>query len=145
MRALVLIHEAFAPTGGIAKFNADLLQALCAYGPVSEVVALPRHLDQVPASLPSNLRYVAEGARGRVAYLATLVRLLMTRARFDLVICGHINLLPAAVLCRLRTPAPILLVLHGIDAWRPGRRRAYHSRIAGGSIVLRQRRPGPPL
>ena len=55
MKALVLIHEAFAPTGGIAKFNADLLQALCAYGPVSEVVVLPRHPPHVPMHLPSNL------------------------------------------------------------------------------------------
>ena len=123
MRALVLIHGAFGAPGGIGKFNSDLLKALCAYGPVSEVVALPRHLDQVPASLPPNLRYVAEGARGRVAYFWALARLLMTRARFDLVICGHVNLLPATVLCRLRTPAPILLVLHGIDAWQPSRRR----------------------
>ena len=91
MKVLVLIHGAFGAPGGIGKFNADLLQALCAYGPVSEVVALPRHPPEVPAHLPENLHYLTEGTGGVVAYLATLVRLLMTGHRFDLVICGPIT------------------------------------------------------
>lgn len=123
MKVLVLIHHAFGARGGIARFNSDLLKALCLYPRLTEVVALPRHPPEVSAHLPENLRYLTDGAHGKLAYLAALVRLLMTGRRFDLVICGHINLLPAAVLCRLRTPAPILLVLHGIDAWQPSRRR----------------------
>ena len=123
MKVLVLIHEAFGARGGIGKFNSDLLKALCLYPRLTEVVALPRNLTQVPAHLPENLHYLTDGAGSVVAYLATLARLLMTGRRFDLVICGHINLLPAAVLCRLRPPAPILLVLHGIDAWQPSTHR----------------------
>ena len=123
MKVLVLIHEAFGARGGIGKFNSDLLKALCLYPRLTEVVALPRNLTQVPAHLPENLHYLTDGAGSVVAYLATLARLLMTSRRFDLVICGHINLLPAALLCRLRGSAPILLVLHGIDAWQPSTHR----------------------
>ncbi|HVV73542.1 MAG TPA: glycosyltransferase family 4 protein [Verrucomicrobiae bacterium] len=57
---------------------------------------------------------------------------------FDLILCGHINLLPLAVLARsisggrfqpsslLRRPQPrppIVLVVHGVEAWRPCGRR----------------------
>jgi len=48
---------------------------------------------------------------------------------FDLLICGHINLLPAAFLARRlmrRSPrslpsaqCPLLLVIHGLDVWQP--------------------------
>jgi len=122
MKVLVLIHGAFGARGGIARFNRDLLKALCAYPKCRDVVAIPRHLPEVQEQLPGNLRYLTDGAHGKLAYLAALVRLFVTGRRFDLVICGHINLLPAALLCRLRGSAPILLVMYGIDAWQPGAR-----------------------
>jgi hypothetical protein len=62
MKVLVLIHGAFGAPGGIGKFNSDLLQALCLYPRLTEVVALPRHLPHVPMHLPSNLEYVTDGA-----------------------------------------------------------------------------------
>jgi phosphatidylinositol alpha-1,6-mannosyltransferase len=39
--------------------------------------------------------------------------------RFDLIFCGHINLLPIAFLLRFWARAPVALVIHGIDAWEP--------------------------
>src|SRR5262245_45220130 len=42
MRILVLVTDAFGGHGGIAKFNRDLLQALCSHPGVAEVVAIPR-------------------------------------------------------------------------------------------------------
>jgi glycosyltransferase involved in cell wall biosynthesis len=41
------------------------------------------------------------------------------RATFNAIICGHINLLPVAVLAAWLQGAPLLLILHGIDAWDP--------------------------
>jgi glycosyltransferase involved in cell wall biosynthesis len=37
------------------------------------------------------------------------------------IICGHINLLPAAVAARRMTGADLYLIVHGIDAWHPTR------------------------
>ena len=48
MRILVLATDAFGGQGGIAKYNRDLLGALCAYPGVTEVVAVP--LSGAPAS-----------------------------------------------------------------------------------------------
>ena len=55
MKVLVLIHHAFGARGGIARFNRDLLKALCLYPRLTKVVALPRHPPHVPMHLPSNL------------------------------------------------------------------------------------------
>ena len=42
--------------------------------------------------------------------------------RTDLVVCGHIHLLPAAwLLARLRG-ARLALIIHGVEAWAPSRR-----------------------
>ena len=42
MRVLVLLTDGFGGHGGIAKFNRDLLTALCAHPACEEVVVLPR-------------------------------------------------------------------------------------------------------
>jgi phosphatidylinositol alpha-1,6-mannosyltransferase len=39
--------------------------------------------------------------------------------RFDLVICGHVNLLPLAHYLNLRLRAPMVLLGYGIDVWSP--------------------------
>jgi phosphatidylinositol alpha-1,6-mannosyltransferase len=58
---------------------------------------------------PPHVTFVAEAADGPVAYLRAVAA--ARRAKPDLVICGHINLLPVGV----RRP---LLVVHGIEAWK---------------------------
>ncbi len=59
MRVLVLITDAFGSHGGIAKFNRDLLTALCAHPDCMEVIAIPRFLPNSTESLPSGLTYVS--------------------------------------------------------------------------------------
>jgi glycosyltransferase involved in cell wall biosynthesis len=44
---------------------------------------------------------------------------LVARTRFDGIVCGHINLLPAAVIAAAVQRVPLALVIHGIDAWQP--------------------------
>ena len=43
--------------------------------------------------------------------------------RVDLVICGHIHLLPAAWLLARLCGARLALIIHGIEAWTPSRKR----------------------
>ena len=42
MRILVLVTDAYGSHGGIAKFNRDLLGALCSHASAPSVLALPR-------------------------------------------------------------------------------------------------------
>jgi phosphatidylinositol alpha-1,6-mannosyltransferase len=121
MRVLALVPDAFGGHGGIAKFNRDLLSALCTYPTCSEVVAIPRRMPMPDAAepLPARLTYVTSGLGGKLHYLVAVLRVMHNNPRFDLVFCGHINLLPVAFLLRFWARAPVALVIHGIEAWRP--------------------------
>ena len=41
--------------------------------------------------------------------------------RYDLICCGHLNLLPLAYLAKWKTGAPLAVLIYGIDAWQPPR------------------------
>jgi len=119
MRILFLAMDAFGGLGGIAKYNRDLLRALGSAPEVDEVVAVPRRLAVAPGALPPKLTYVMEALPGRVSYIKAVLRLLTGRSKFDLIVCGHIKLLPIAALAKRITRAPLSLMIYGIDAWVP--------------------------
>ena len=57
-------------------------------------------------------------SRAKVGYARAVMASLRGGA-YDLVVCGHINLLPLAAFAARRAHARLLLVVHGIDAWEP--------------------------
>lgn len=117
MRVLLLCTDAYGGHGGIALFNRELADALAAHPRTREVVVVPRVIPRPGAYdvVPPNVTFVPSAARNNVAYAATVTRLVRrSRERFDLVICGHLNLLPVA---RAVSPSP-LLITHGIEAWK---------------------------
>lgn len=117
MRALVLTMDAFGGHGGIAQYNRDFLNALCAHPRFSEVVAIPRLMPNPPETLPSNLRYVTGGLSSKLRYIATTLNTVRKDLRYDLIVCGHTNLLPIAYFVSSIMRAPVLLMIYGIDAW----------------------------
>ena len=120
MRLLTLVTDAFGGRGGIAKFNRDLLTALCAHPAIGEVVALPRVMPEpVTRRMPEGLTYHQEAAGSKAGYTRAVVQTLLGGGRFDGVVCGHLYLLPLAVLAAAWKRAPLLLVIHGIEAWKP--------------------------
>jgi glycosyltransferase involved in cell wall biosynthesis len=119
MKILLLTPDAFGGLGGIAKYNRDLIRGLCSHPRVSEVVALPRRLALPTEALPEKLTYLAAAAGGKFAYLKQVAGLLCSGTRFEAIISGHINLLPAAHLFRMVLKAPLILLCYGIDTWQP--------------------------
>lgn len=109
--------EAFGGLGGIAKYNRDFLRALCSAPEVSEVVAVPRRMPLVPEPLPPKLAYLKESLPDRWSYIRAVFKLVIKRGSFDLIACGHIKLLPVAILAKLLTRGQLLLMIYGIDAW----------------------------
>lgn len=126
LRILALVPDAFGdPTGrlgGIAQYGRDLLTAACAHPAVARVVALPRLMPGPPEPLPPKLDYVRRGLGGRARFTAAAVRE-AARSRFDVILCGLVNLLPAAFAARVLAPAPVVAFVYGIDAWQPTRSR----------------------
>jgi len=119
MRALVLTTDAFGGHGGIAKYNRDLLTALCLHREMQEVVVIPRDVAHGPEPLPQKLTFVTEGLGSKVGFLSAAVKRMAMLKSFDLVLCGHINLLAAALAAAWRYRSPLILWVYGIDAWHP--------------------------
>jgi len=120
MKILFLHTDSFGGFGGIAKFNRDFLAATCSV-PGAEVVALPRLVENegFAEQLPDNLIFDRSGLGGKLRYALASLRAAMRQGHFDLVICGHINLLPVARLCQIAGRGKLGLIIHGIDAWQP--------------------------
>jgi glycosyltransferase involved in cell wall biosynthesis len=112
MRVLLLCTDAYGGHGGIALYNRDLAEALAARPDCEEVIVVPRVIRSEPSGIPPKITFVADAARGPLSYMRAIVR--ARRPRPDLVICGHVNLLPVA--CAIaRRP---LLMIYGIEAWK---------------------------
>ncbi|HZM34874.1 MAG TPA: asparagine synthase (glutamine-hydrolyzing) [Burkholderiales bacterium] len=124
IRPIVLLTDAFGGTGGIAKFNRDLLAALDSMPECRRVDALPRLIEREPEALPAKLSYRFEAAEGKLAYVRTVLRLLLDGVPADAVFCAHLNLLPLARMVSIVKRCPLLLIVHGIEAWQP-----HHSRL----------------
>ena len=118
MRLLAFVTDAFGGRGGIAKFNRDLLTALTAHPATEEVVALPRVVVEDVGGVPDRVTFDDGAAGGYATYVRSALRRLRPGG-FDGVVCGHLNLLPLAALAARWKRAPLLLVVHGIEAWQP--------------------------
>ncbi len=121
MRILALVSDAFGGLGGIAQFNRYLLGALCAYPGVTEVVAVTRLCPLPLEPLPPKLTYVTSGINSKLWYLLAVLRRLVTPGKYELICCGHLNLLPLAYLAKCKTRPPLAVFIHGIEAWQPPR------------------------
>lgn len=120
MRVLALVTDAFGGQGGIALYNRDLLTALSSHPAIDEIVVVPRHVTEDPGAIPPRIAYRTSGADGKTAFTVACIGALGTRA-FDLVLCGHMNLLPLGALASAISRRPLLLIVHGIEAWTPVR------------------------
>jgi phosphatidyl-myo-inositol dimannoside synthase len=120
----MLVSDGFGSFGGIAKFNRDFLRALDDCTLVERVHVLPRLVPEpVGEQIPEFVVYERFAALGKAAFLSRLLAHTRRGRWVDLVICGHIHLLPAAwLLARLRG-ARLALIIHGIEAWTPSRKR----------------------
>ena len=76
-----------------------------------------------PEPLPPKLAYLTAAVGGKLRYLGAALHQLREDRSFDMVLCGHINLLPLAWLASRLRKVPLILIIYGIDAWRPTKNR----------------------
>lgn len=117
MKVLLLTTDIYGGYGGIALYNRDFAAAVASHPDCEELVVVPRIVPNKPEGIPPKVRFVAQAARNNLAYFRAIHAL--RREKFDVVFCGHINLLPFA---RTISGRPALLI-YGIDAWKPRNRR----------------------
>lgn len=116
MRILLLTTDAYGGHGGIALYNRDIVEALAAIPEVVEIVVIPRNQPLPSEKIPDNVTFVSHAVGGKVSYIKAALK--YSKRNYDLVICGHINLLPLAVLLNIWLKAPLALMVYGIDVWQ---------------------------
>lgn len=119
MRAIALVSDAYGGRGGVALYNRNFLKALCAYPGMREVVAMPRSITYDLEEMPTNLAYRTESAGGKLRYLIMCLWRTLFGKRADLIVCGHLHLLPFSWLLSLRHRCPVVLLTYGVEAWTP--------------------------
>src|SRR5262249_54969066 len=122
--------------GGIAVYNRDFLTALAELQLCEKLTVLPRLIRHVPATPPHRIELLEEAANSRVRYVCELLRVLVRRERYDVVLCGHINLLPFAEIASRLMGAKRVLLIYGIDAWSPTGRRLSDHLVACTDLVI---------
>lgn len=144
-RILALVSDAHGGFGGISQYNRDALEAMCGWPTVARVDVVPRLCEGDPGALPPKLVYHLDGLGGKLSYVAAVTQCARRLSAIDLVFCGHINLLPIAAVAAALTRAPVVLSLHGVDAWtrhhplRPALVRGCTSLILSVSELTRDR------
>jgi glycosyltransferase involved in cell wall biosynthesis len=120
-RFLSFVTDAYGGHGGIALHNRDFLTVLCSFSGCVGVTAFPRHMPNPPEPMPAKLAYIDNAVGGKLRYVVAVLRALHGDRSYDLVVCGHINLVPIAWLVGKILNAPVIMFIHGIDAWQPTR------------------------
>jgi glycosyltransferase involved in cell wall biosynthesis len=122
LNVLFLLTDGYGNVGGISQFNRDFLAALNASAAVTRVQAIPRLIpNSIEETIPEAVVYDRKAAGNKLRFAWRTLE----HARFDpavnVVICGHIHLLPAAYAVAWMRQARLVLILHGVEAWRSRR------------------------
>lgn len=126
MNILALMPDAYRGFGGIAQYNRDLLDALLASSRVDQIVSLTRHYPDPDSGMkPPPDKLVQHFMAGSSVRYVTAALRHGLRLHPDVILCGHINLLPVAALLKKLTGRPLILEAYGIEAWE--RRRGLRS------------------
>lgn len=118
----MLASDAHGGFGGIAQYNRDLIDALVSQPHLEEIVVLVRDIENADLKVPAKVMYNRKAADGALAFILQTLHQAILGGRIDLVICGHVNLTPLALLARWMTGARLVVSIHGTDVWtRPPR------------------------
>lgn len=134
---LVLLTDAFGGFGGISQYNRDFLEAICSFDETGEVTAIPRIAEpEKVGTLPAKLRFPLDGIGGIHRYVPAVLRHGLFGPKPDLVVCGHLNMLPLATAIATARRVPLMLQVHGIDAWQPNKRMSVNALTGKVDVLL---------
>jgi phosphatidyl-myo-inositol dimannoside synthase len=117
MKIVMLVGDAYGGHGGIALYNRDATEALCTHFDNVEIAMYPRQVTAPPHPRPGNVNFVEAASKGVAAYFWAVCKGTLTERSPDLIFCGHIGLTPLAWALSRWHRCPVILNLHGIEAW----------------------------
>ncbi len=135
-RVLVLLTDAYGSAGGISRFNRDFLNALNEMPDCKAVYTFPRIAPPAQEIIPPKIRWYASSAGSKLLFLWKVLNFGLSGPEFDIVVCAHVNLMPLAAIVRVFRKSPLLLNIHGVEAWSPHRSRLVRHSLRLATRVL---------
>jgi asparagine synthase (glutamine-hydrolysing) len=123
-RILFLLPEVYASKGGIPVYNQNLLRAVSEAFPTAElhVVSINDWSAPINASTVGRFHFTGCGPRDSRGFKLRFVFKAFGQAfrlKPDLIISGHINVAPLAVVLSMLCKSRSVLIAHGIEALNP--------------------------
>jgi asparagine synthase (glutamine-hydrolysing) len=123
-RILLVLPQVYGSTGGIQTYNQGLLRGITEAFPRAEIHVASLNDGPIVQStgVTGSIHFSGAGPRDSTFFRGRL--LISTvgaalRARPDVIVTGHINILPFTSVVGTVLGVPNMLVAHGIEAWAP--------------------------
>jgi len=120
-KPLILAFDVFNARGGIAKFNRDFCEALEKINTVEnyDLIYLDHRIYEEASFLSKGKLFSISGPFKKIKYLVRAIFSIGLKSSH--VIAAHISLLPLAFLLSKSKGIPLVLIIHGVDAWSPSK------------------------
>lgn len=114
IRSYLFLSDAYGINGGIAKYGLDVIAGLANEN--IELNILARNCAK-NYEKQEKINVKSFASKGKFGYIVETI--ISAFSKKDLVICGHINLLPFAFVSAVFGRSPLILFVYGIDTWYP--------------------------
>src|SRR5688572_31001083 len=97
----------------------DLIEAVASYRETEQVTVIPRIIARDPEIPPDGVTHLSRSAGSKIRFVGMTVKAAAARPAVDWIVCGHVNLLPVASAAAALSGARIILVVYGMEVWKP--------------------------
>lgn len=135
-RVLALVTDAFGGRGGIAKCMQTALTAIADLPERPSVTVISRSEVPQGTEIPDSISYRRFSAKGKLAFGLDVVSQALFGPQPNLILCGHVHLMPFALAAGQKFKTPVALYLHGIEVWRPPARPTVRRVVPKASLFV---------
>jgi glycosyltransferase involved in cell wall biosynthesis len=135
VKFLALVTDAFGGTGGIARYDRDLITAIARHPKTTQVDIVPRVIAREVEPLPDRVVHHEAAAQSAPRFIAATLRLALGSSSADWILCGHVNLLPIAIMAARISKAGIILASYGLETWYPKSARTARQLRRVGALI----------
>lgn len=121
MKFIALFNDVYGGRGGIATYNRCLLKALNDIPDLKEIYTYTRSSSYEFEEIPPKIIFENKLGNSYIIYFFNILKKIKFKSKYNLIICGHLNLLPIAKFLGFFLRVPILQIIYGTEAINPSK------------------------